>query len=349
MAPGPTPHGAEGALNTAIVANFAILISKLCVFMASGSSSILAEAVHSVVDIANQALLRTGLARSVKQPDASYNYGYRREVFVWSLISGVGIFCLGAGVSIVHGVHGLMHPNPVIEHLGASLAVLFISFVIESYSLSVAYRALAEGAKLAGMPVKQYVKLGIDPTSTSVVCEDGAAVLGLVVAAGCLMITKVTGNAAYDAVGSIVVGTLLGAVAVFLIQTNRKALIGRSLSPQKARVTQHQALTTTAKQRYHHVLRARASAQQYENVRLTPALLCRCSYPLRLSRSSRRCGPTRSSSTSSTPRARRSGRACTASKRRWSSTALRCVLSTHNIEVTAKHLISAAVRCATER
>lgn len=234
-APPPAAHGAEGALNTAIAANVAIFISKLCVFVASGSSSVLAEAVHSVVDIANQLLLRTGLARSMKKADASYNYGYRREVFVWSLISGVGIFCLGAGVSIVHGIHGVLHPSPEIEHLGASLAVLLTSFVIESYSLLVAYRALSEGAALAKMPVAQYVKLGIDPTSVSVVCEDGAAVLGLVVAAACLTLTKVTGNAMYDSAGSIVVGSLLGAVAVFLIQTNRRALIGRSLSTDKVR------------------------------------------------------------------------------------------------------------------
>lgn len=75
-------------------------------------------------------------------------------MFVWSLISGVGIFCLGAGVSIVHGFHSLMHPSAEIEHLGASLAVLLISFVIESYSLSVAYKALEEGAALANMTIR---------------------------------------------------------------------------------------------------------------------------------------------------------------------------------------------------
>jgi zinc transporter 9 len=120
---------------------------------------------------------------------------YRRELFVWSLISGVGIFCLGAGVSVVHGFHGLVDPAPV-EQLWASLSVIGLSIAIESYSLAVAYRALAAGAASRRMPVRQYIAAGLDPTSLAVVAEDGGAVLGLALAGGCLLAAGSTGACA---------------------------------------------------------------------------------------------------------------------------------------------------------
>ena len=255
--------GAMHAVHTAIGCNVAILLAKLSVYAVSGSSSILAESVHSLADIANQTLLRTGILRSRRSPDEMSNYGYRRELFVWvrasamniaympraarvgtvrsllvlmrypflclqSLISGVGIFCLGAGVSVVHGLHGLVDPTPV-EQVWASLAVIGVSIAIESYSLAVAYKALAAGASARNMPLRQYVSSGLDPTSLAVVAEDGGAVLGLALAGGCLLAAGSTGNPVYDACGSIAVGSLLGCIAAWLIQTNRRALVGRPL------------------------------------------------------------------------------------------------------------------------
>ena len=216
------------AVHTAIGCNVAILFAKLGVYAVSGSSSILAESVHSLADIANQTLLRTGILRSRRSPDEKSNYGYRRELFVWSLISGVGIFCLGAGVSVVHGFHGLVDPTPV-EQIWASLAVIGVSIAVESYSLAVAYKALAAGAASRNMSLRQYVSSGLDPTSLAVVAEDGGAVLGLALAGGCLMAAGSTGNPVYDACGSIAVGSLLGCIAAWLIQTNRRALVGRPL------------------------------------------------------------------------------------------------------------------------
>lgn len=180
------------AVHTAIGCNVLILGAKLGVYALSGSSSILAESVHSLADIANQMLLRTGILRSAKAPDERSNYGYRRELFVWSLISGVGIFCLGAGVSVVHGLHGLVDPAPV-QSLWASLSVVGLSIAIESYSLAVAYKALAAGAAARDMPLRQYAAAGLDPTSLAVVAEDGGAVLGLALAGGCLLAAAGTG------------------------------------------------------------------------------------------------------------------------------------------------------------
>lgn len=219
-------------VHTAIGCNVAILAAKLGVFTLSGSSSILAESIHSMADISNQLLLRYGIVNSSRAPDERSNYGYRRELFVWSLISGVGIFCLGAGVSVVHGAHGLLHPAPL-HDVWASLSVIGISMLIESYSLLVAVRALQEGAAARGLSVRAFVADGLDPTSTAVVAEDGGAVLGLALAGSCLLAAGGTGNSAFDALGSIAVGSLLGAVAAWLIQTNRRALVGRSLKRQQ--------------------------------------------------------------------------------------------------------------------
>jgi len=217
------------AVHTAIGCNVAILVAKLGVYAVSGSSSILAESVHSLADIANQTLLRTGILRSRRSADEKSNYGYRRELFVWSLISGVGIFCLGAGVSVVHGLHGLVDPAPV-EHVWASLAVIGVSMALESYSLKVAYKALAAGAAARNMSLRHYVASGLDPTSLAVVAEDGGAVMGLALAGGCLLAAGSTGNPVYDACGSIAIGSLLGCIAAWLIQTNRRALVGRPLA-----------------------------------------------------------------------------------------------------------------------
>ncbi|KAL0441272.1 UNVERIFIED_CONTAM: Metal tolerance protein C4 [Sesamum radiatum] len=188
----------------------------------------LAEVVHSVADFANQALLAYGLSSSRRAPDALHPYGYSKERFVWSLISAVGIFCLGSGATIVHGVQNLWTCQPP-EHIEYAALVIGGSFVIEGASLFVAVNAVRKGAAAEGMKVRDYVWRGHDPTAVAVMTEDGAAVTGLAIAAASLVAVKTTGNAIYDPIGSIIVGNLLGMVAIFLIQRNRHALIGRAI------------------------------------------------------------------------------------------------------------------------
>mmetsp|Transcript_30703 Transcript_30703/g.86802 ORF Transcript_30703/g.86802 Transcript_30703/m.86802 type:complete len:569 (+) Transcript_30703:274-1980(+) len=224
-------HGALHAINIAIAANFVIFLSKLGVYFASGSSAMLAEAIHSIADVVNQGLLRTGVMKSLQGPTASHPYGYSRDRFVWSLISAVGIFCLGAGVSIVHGINSLMHEYTV-ENLGWGLLVLCISLLLEGYSLTVALRTVMKTAQRRGITLLDYLRRGDDPTTNAIVMEDAGAVAGLLIAGACTIATHITGNCAYDALGSIAVGTLLGFIAVFLIQRNRQLLIGRSMSPK---------------------------------------------------------------------------------------------------------------------
>lgn len=222
------------AVNVAMYSNAAIFLCKAGAYAVTGSSAMLAEAVHSVADIVNQGLLHVGINSSAKAPDAKYNYGYRRERFVWSLISAVGVFFMGSGVSVMHGVHNIMHPAPL-EHIWVGLGVLAASAAIDSYSLHVAYEALKTNARAKGMTLDEFVRSGHDPTSVAVVAEDAAAVAGCAIASAALMATQHFGTSVFDAAGSIAVGGLLGTTAMYLINSNRLLLLGRSLGPEKMR------------------------------------------------------------------------------------------------------------------
>ncbi|KAE8735645.1 Metal tolerance protein C4 [Hibiscus syriacus] len=223
-----TDQHSQRAVTTALWCNFLVFSLKFGVWLTTASHVMLAEMVHSLADFANQALLAYGLSSSRRAPDALHPYGYSKERFVWSLISAVGIFCLGSGATIVHGVQNLWiaHPPDNIEY---AALVIGGSFIIEGASLVVAIQAVKKGAAAEGMKVRDYVWRGHDPTSVAVMTEDGAAVTGLAIAAASLVAVKTTGNAIYDPIGSIIVGNLLGMVAIFLIQRNRHALIGRAI------------------------------------------------------------------------------------------------------------------------
>ncbi|CAN4098061.1 unnamed protein product [Withania somnifera] len=220
-------HG-QRAVTTALWCNFLVFSLKFGVWFVSSSHVMLAEVVHSIADFANQALLAYGLSRSRRAPDAIHPYGYSKERFVWSLISAVGIFCLGCGATIVHGVQNLwISQQPA--NIGYAALVIGGSFIIESISLVVAIQAVKKGAAAEGMTVRDYIWRGHDPTAVAVMTEDGAAVTGLAIAAASLVAVNATGNPIYDPIGSIIVGNLLGMVAIFLIQRNRHALIGRAI------------------------------------------------------------------------------------------------------------------------
>lgn len=220
-------HG-QRAVTTALWCNFLVFSLKFGVWFVTSSHVMLAEVVHSVADFANQALLAYGLSSSRRAPDAIHPYGYSKERFVWSLISAVGIFCLGCGATIVNGVQNLWTSEQP-TNIGYAALVIGGSFIIEGISLVVAIQSVRKGAAAEGMTVRDYIWRGHDPTAVAVMTEDGAAVTGLAIAAASLVAVNATGNPIYDPIGSIIVGNLLGMVAIFLIQRNRHALIGRAI------------------------------------------------------------------------------------------------------------------------
>jgi zinc transporter 9 len=203
-------------------------VFKVIAYLYTGSAAMLSEAIHSLADMLNQCLLAFGLAQSIRRPDPDHPYGWSRARYIYSLISGVGIFFMGAGVTCYHGVIGIMHP-PVLESLPVAFSVLAASVVVEGATLWAAVKQVKRSAQETGMSFKDYVLRGRDPTAVTVLLEDSASVTGVLLAASMLGLAQYTHNTVYDAVGSIGIGGLLGAVALFLIRRNSRALVGQSI------------------------------------------------------------------------------------------------------------------------
>ncbi|MEZ5214070.1 MAG: cation diffusion facilitator family transporter, partial [Microbacterium sp.] len=161
---------------------------------------------------------------------ASHPIGYGREAYVWSLFAAFGLFAIGAGVSIMHGVQELFDPEPA-DRFGISYAVLAIAFVLEGTSFLQAWRQSRREATASHRDLLDHVMSTSDPTLRAVFFEDAAALIGLVIAFVGILLHQITGSAIPDAVGSILVGLLLAVVAFVLIRQNRRFLIGVSVEP----------------------------------------------------------------------------------------------------------------------
>ncbi len=211
-----------------ISANLIVTVTKFIGFAITGSGALLSEAIHSAADTSNQALLLFGLRRSEKPADAAHPLGYGKARFFWGLVSAMGIFFLGAGVTLYHGILGLVHPHE--SHYGATAwIVLGIALVIETGALAIAARGMSADAQKAGVSFGRYVREGRDPTSLAVLLEDGAAVLGVILAAIGIAMATITHNPRWDAMASIAIGILLAFVAIFLVAKNRIFLLTKSL------------------------------------------------------------------------------------------------------------------------
>ena len=206
----------------ALIGNFIIMLMKFAGFFASGSGALFSEAVHSLADTLNQSLLLVGLKSSQRSADRDYSYGYGKERFFWALISACGIFFLGAGVTIYHGIELLINgEEPHIS--GTIFAILLISLLLEGSTFLAALRELK--LRYRHKKLKEILRHG-DPATIAVLYEDGVAVLGVLLALLSIGLTQVTGSALWDALGSILIGCLLAGVAVALIRKNRRYLIG---------------------------------------------------------------------------------------------------------------------------
>ncbi|GAB1601528.1 zinc transporter 9-like [Argonauta hians] len=217
---------------SAIFINAINTLVKLIAWLYTGSHSMFSECIHSLADTVNQVILGIGLYHSIKKPDADHPYGYRNLKNISSLISGVGIFCFGTGLSVYHGIQGLLHPQEM-ESLGWAIAALLGTMVSEGATLIVAISEVRKSSKAKNMKFWEYVNRGNDPNVNVVLLEDLAAVLGVGIAASCLTITQMTGNSFADAIGSLLVGGILGSVASFIIYNNTEVLVGKSIPMDK--------------------------------------------------------------------------------------------------------------------
>ncbi|ETW02692.1 hypothetical protein, variant 1 [Aphanomyces invadans] len=217
----------------AMAGNTLITALKLMAYLKTGSSAMLSEAIHSLVDTGNQGLLILGLRQASFQPDKKHQYGYGRAAYFWSLISALGIFWLGAGATVTHGIQTLLNP-PTPDELVLSWevwTVLGMSFCIDGYVLQ---RCLGElmQTKPKGVSLYQHIKDIKDPFMLAVVLEDSAACTGVFIALAGIGASYVTGNPVWDSAASIGIGCLLGGVAVSLIRMNQRFLLGQSVDPE---------------------------------------------------------------------------------------------------------------------
>ena len=235
---GPLSHLARsgGAASTrtvwtALGANVLVAVAKSIAAVVTGSASMLAEAAHSWADTGNEVFLLVANRRSYRPPDQAHPLGHGREAYVWSLLAALGLFVAGAAVSVTHGIQELITPEPATDFL-VGYVVLALSFVLEGISFLRSVRQARPTAELFDRDLIEEVMATSDPTLRAVFFEDAAALVGLVIAAVALAAHQVTGSATPDAVGSILVGLLLGVVAVVLIDRNRQFLVGEEADPR---------------------------------------------------------------------------------------------------------------------
>jgi cation diffusion facilitator family transporter len=226
--------GASESLTTVLVAlgaNVLIAVAKSAAAVATGSASLVAEAAHSWADSGNEVFLLIANRKAGRPPDRAHPFGHGREAYVWSLFAALGLFVAGAAVSVTRGIQELIHPEPA-EHFVTGYIVLAVSFVLEGISFLQSVRQARSEAESLQRDLIEHVMVTSDPTLRAVFAEDSAALIGLVIAAAALAAHQLTGSSVPDAAGSILVGLLLGSVAVVLINRNRRFLVGEEADPR---------------------------------------------------------------------------------------------------------------------
>ncbi len=209
----------------ALAGNSLIAITKFIAATITGSSAMMSEGIHSLVDTGNQGLLLYGLKRAKQPADEQFPFGYGKEIYFWSFVVALLIFALGAGISIYEGVHHIFHPEPI-KNVLINYIVLGLAIFFEGIAL---FFALKEFKKTKGnRSFIGAIRGGKDPTLFVVLFEDSAAMLGLMVAFMGVWLTQATGVLYFDGIASVVIGLILAGVAIWLAYETKGLLIGES-------------------------------------------------------------------------------------------------------------------------
>ena len=216
-------------LVVALAANLGIAASKFVAAWITGSSAMLTEGVHSVVDSTNQLLLMWGRRQAKRPPDKFHPFGYGRELYFWSFVVAVLVFSLGAGVSVYEGILHIGHPEPPVSPIVAYV-VLLIAFLLEGWSTIEAFGDFRKAKGDLGW--FQAVRRSKDPPAFIVLLENGAAMGGIITAAIGLLLVQLTGNPLFDGAASIVIGVILGFTAALLAYESKGLLIGEAADPR---------------------------------------------------------------------------------------------------------------------
>ena len=228
MKSGDKPGGSTLVVWAALAGNLAIAVVKFIAAAISGSSAMLSEGVHSLVDTINEVLLLYGMARAKRKPDAEHPLGHGRELYFWSFVVALLIFAVGAGVSVYEGIAHLRAPTPI-ERPRLVFIVLGVSAVFEGASWWIALREFR--ARQGGRSLWQAFRESKDPPSFMVLFEDSAALLGIAVAAAGTGLALATGDDRWDGAASLAIGVILAVVAGLLARESKALLIGERADP----------------------------------------------------------------------------------------------------------------------
>ncbi|MDQ1545144.1 MAG: hypothetical protein QOH69_48 [Actinomycetota bacterium] len=220
--------GGNRAIVAALLANVGIAIIKFVAFLLSGSSSMLAESVHSLADTGNQGLLLLGGRRSRKQADVAHPFGYGRERFVFAFIVSIILFSVGGVFSIWEGIQKLATPHPL-ENPWVPVIVLVLSIVLEAFSFRTAIRESRHVRGMESLP--KFIRHAKAPELPIVILEDFAALIGLTLAFLGVGLTIITGNGVFDGISTLCIGVLLVLVAIVLGIETKSLLVGEGASP----------------------------------------------------------------------------------------------------------------------
>lgn len=232
--------GSKKVIYAALVGNFLIAITKFFAAFLTGSSAMLSEGIHSLVDTGNQVLLLYGLHRAKMPSDERFPFGHGKEVYFWSFVVAILIFAVGSGVSLYEGIQHMLHPShmddPTINYI-----VLILAMIFEGVAW---YFAWKEFKKVKGK--NDYftaVQRSKDPTVFVVLFEDSAAMLGLMVAFLGVWLAQATHNPIFDGLASVIIGLILGGTAIWLAIETKSLLIGESADPKVVRGIREMAQT----------------------------------------------------------------------------------------------------------
>lgn len=221
--------GSKKAIIAALLANFGIALAKLFGFIMTGASSMLAEAIHSTVDSGNQLLLLLGGRKASRVPDAEHQFGYGRERYFWAFVVAIVLFSLGGVFSIYEGISKVRHPHEL-EQPAWAIGILIVAIILETVSLRTALHEARPHRK--GASLVKFIRRTKSPELPVVILEDIAAEIGLFIALGAVSMSAITGNALWDASGTIIIGILLVCIATVLGIEMKSLLIGESASPE---------------------------------------------------------------------------------------------------------------------
>ena len=232
-------EGGTRAILAALAANLGIAVAKFVGYLLSGSSSMLAESVHSLADSGNQVLLLIGGKRSRRTAAAEHPFGFGRERYVYAFMVSIILFTIGGVYSIYEGIHKLEHPEPI-DRAWIPIAILLVSIGLESFSLRTALKESAEHRH--GISILEFVRRAKAPELPVVVLEDIAALTGLTLAIIGIVISVITGDGIWDGIGTVAIGLLLVLVAIVLGIEVKSLLVGEGASPQDVAAIEQAAL-----------------------------------------------------------------------------------------------------------